>query len=104
MSTFDHLARQPVVLDHHILAFHEAGFVEALTEFSAKARGFLGRPTGDKADNRHRGLLRAAASGHAAAAPPSSVMNSRRFIIQLPAGEHSRRDIEAECTAHPRRA
>src|SRR5262249_43809964 len=37
-----------------------------------------------------------AASGHATAAPPSSVMNSRRLLIQLPRCEQRRRDFEAE--------
>src|SRR5262249_16388946 len=53
------LTRQPVIFDHHVLALDGAGFVEALTERSAKARGVIGRPTADEADDRHRGLLRA---------------------------------------------
>jgi hypothetical protein len=34
----------------------------------------------DESDHLHHRLLRARASGQAAAAPPSSVMNSRRFV------------------------
>src|SRR5262249_44600870 len=50
---------QPVILDRHVLAVDIAGLVEALTECSTKACGFLGRPAGHEADNRHRRLLRA---------------------------------------------
>ena len=53
------LALQPVVLDRHVLALDVAGFVEAFTERSGKARGGLGRPAADEADHRHRRLLRA---------------------------------------------
>jgi hypothetical protein len=51
------LAPQPVVLDRHVLAFDVAGFVEAFAESGPKAGGFIGRPTADKPDHRHR-LLR----------------------------------------------
>ena len=53
------LALQPVVLDHHVLVLNVAGFVEAFAEGSARARGILGRPGTDEADDRHRRLLRA---------------------------------------------
>jgi hypothetical protein len=46
-----------VVLDHHVLAFDVAGFVEAFTERSGIAGGVLGRPAVDEADDRRR-LLR----------------------------------------------
>ena len=49
----------PVVLDHHVLAFDVAGFVEAFSERSGVPRGVLGRSAVDDADNRHRWLLRA---------------------------------------------
>ena len=52
------MAVQPVVLDHHVLALGGAGFVEAFTERSGIARGAIGRPNGDEADDRHRRLLR----------------------------------------------
>src|SRR5262249_33727432 len=51
------LALQPVVLDHHVLVLNVAGFVEAFAEGSARTRGILGRPSTDKADDRHRWLL-----------------------------------------------
>jgi hypothetical protein len=38
------LALQPVVLDHHILAFDVAGFVEAFAERGHIARVGIGRP------------------------------------------------------------
>src|SRR5262245_57404589 len=53
------MAVQPVVLDHHVLALDCAGFVEAFTERGGNARGGIGRPNGDEADDRHRRLLRA---------------------------------------------
>src|SRR5262249_52783362 len=52
-------ALQPVVLDHDVLALDVAGFVEGFAEGSAKAIGLLGRSGADKADDRHRSLLRA---------------------------------------------
>src|SRR5262245_21150781 len=51
-------AAQPMVPNHHVLPIDEAGFVEALAERSEMARGSIGRPTADKADDRHRRLLR----------------------------------------------
>ena len=55
-------ALQPVVLDHHVLGLDVAGFVEGLTERSAKARGFLRRSGADKANDRHGRLRRARSS------------------------------------------
>jgi hypothetical protein len=52
------LALQIMVLDRDVLALHDAGFVEAFTERSAKARGGLGRPGTDEADDRPHRLLR----------------------------------------------
>jgi hypothetical protein len=46
------MAVKPVVLDHHVLALDDAGFVEAFTECSGIARGGVGRPNGDEADTR----------------------------------------------------
>jgi hypothetical protein len=51
------LAVQPVVLDHQVLAFDVAGFVEAFAERSDIAYGVLGRPAVDEADDGRR-LLR----------------------------------------------
>src|SRR5262249_14146023 len=53
------LAVQPVVRDHHVLALDGAGFVEAFMERGRIARGAIGRPNADEADDRHRRLLRA---------------------------------------------
>src|SRR5262249_9691905 len=53
------LAFKPMVLHHHVLALDIAGLVKAFTERSGWARGILGRPAGDKTDDRDRRLLRA---------------------------------------------
>src|SRR6516162_6780780 len=50
---------QPMVLDRHVLALDVPGFVEAFTERSGNARGGIGRPNVDEADDRHCRLLRA---------------------------------------------
>src|SRR5262245_60809369 len=52
-------AVQPMVLHRHVLALYVAGFGEAFTERACMARGAIERPTADKADHRHRRLLRA---------------------------------------------
>src|SRR5262249_34222846 len=51
-------AVQPMVLDHHVLALDVAGFAEAFAERSRIARGGIGRPNVDEADDRQRRLLR----------------------------------------------
>src|SRR5262245_2997844 len=53
------LAIKQMVLHHHVLALDIAGLVKAFTERSGWARGSLGRPAGDKTDDRDRRLLRA---------------------------------------------
>ena len=66
----------PAVFDRHVLAFEIAGVLEALAECAQKVTSgdvVLRNPiTGIV------GCCARAASGHAAAAPPSSVMNVRR--------------------------
>ena len=47
---------------------------------AANMQGRRLRAREEKADYRHRGCCARAAIGHAAAAPPSSVMNLRRII------------------------
>ena len=51
------LAAEPVVLDEHVLALDVAAFAEALGECGCMARGAIERPTADKPDHWHRGLL-----------------------------------------------
>ena len=72
----------PVVFDRHVVTFDVAGFVEALAK--RRHKGALAsdltlesrtNPTTGSA-----GCCARAASGQAAAIPPRSVMNSRRFI------------------------
>ena len=53
------LAAEPMVLDEHVLALDVAAFAEAFNERGCMARGAIERPTADKPDHRHRGLLRA---------------------------------------------
>src|SRR5262249_28322411 len=50
-------ALQPVVLDHHVLAFHKAGFVEAFAERGHITGGDSGRPGADKPDHRRSRTL-----------------------------------------------
>src|SRR5262245_9832760 len=52
------LAADPMVLNNSVLAFNVAGFAEAFRERCRKASGAIGRSTTDKADHRHRWLLR----------------------------------------------
>src|SRR4030095_8537854 len=71
-------------LDCRILAVNEAQLPQSLTE-RFQTRRSRGRSAGPQdADTRNTlGCCAPAASGHAAAAPPSSVMNVRRFIFVL---------------------
>ena len=90
------LALRPAILDRHVLTLDIAGFLQALAErghVSARIRSGdapLRNPITGIA-----GCCARAASGHAAAAPPSSVTNSRRLMPgmgSLPgaAADHSR--------------
>ena len=58
----------------------EACFLQALAERGHEVRRGSGRRAAEKPDHRHRWLRARAASGHPAATPPSSVMNSRRLM------------------------
>src|SRR5262245_12911373 len=75
------LVLRPAILDHDILALDVAGFANALPECGQIARArsasaeLLRNPITGIA-----GCCARAASGHAAAVPPSSVMNVRRLI------------------------
>ena len=75
------LAFRPAKFDCDISTLGISGFAETFAEGSYTA-GERGRRLGAQiSDHRHRRLLRACASGHAAAALPSRVMKSRRFIF-----------------------
>ena len=74
----------PAVFDRHVLALNVAGLLQALAEPTQTLRVPAVRRCGvEEPDHRHRRLLRARRSGRAAAAPPSSVMNSRRFMSDM---------------------
>src|SRR5262249_56096437 len=53
------LAAEPMVLNDSVLAFNVAGFTEAFRKRCRMASGAVERSTADKADHRHRRLLRA---------------------------------------------
>src|SRR5262245_43546427 len=53
------LAAEPVVLDRHVLALDVACFAKAFTKRGCMACGTVERSTAEKADHRHRRLLRA---------------------------------------------
>ena len=74
------LAIGPAVFDRHVLAFDITGLTKPL----AKCIGEVGKSAAvcplRNPITGIAGCCARAASGHAAAAPPSSVMNERRFI------------------------
>src|SRR5262249_23939009 len=74
------LTLQPVVLDLHVLAFDVASFGEAFAKRARIARVGLCRPVSINPTTGIADCCACAASGHVAAAPPSSVMHSRRLI------------------------
>ena len=69
----------PAVFDRHVLALDIAGVFEALTKSAQTLRVAVGRYGAEESDHRHRRLLRARRERPRAAAPPRSVMKSRRF-------------------------
>src|SRR5438128_4511040 len=68
----------PAILDGDVLALDESGLVQALPERTDKVRRPGRHRRAEKTDHWHRLCCARAASGHAAA-PPTSVMNSRLF-------------------------
>src|SRR5262249_26832328 len=74
------------VCDHYVLALDVACLLQALAECAQTITDGVGRPGVEKPNHRHRWLLRAI-SGHTAA-PLSSVMNSRRFMVPSNRGLH----------------
>jgi len=73
---------EPVVLDHHVLAFDVAGFIEALRNATALATEVSDDPAFTNPITGIAGCCARATSGHATAVPPSSVMNSRRLVYR----------------------
>src|SRR5262249_8793246 len=77
----------PAILEPYIAAISPTQFLQALQECSDAGKRFriVRCPRQEQPDAAHPFTLRAAAaSGHAAAAPPMSDMNSRRFTPVSP--------------------
>ena len=72
------LTLRPAVFDRDVLALDEAGFLQALAERRHDVRVRRAIVPLRNPITGIAGCCARAASGHAAAAPPSSVMNSRR--------------------------
>ena len=68
-------------IDCYILAFDIADVFEAMRNARKRSDTASGDLGVKKADHRHRRLLCARRSGHAAAAPPTRAMNSRRLMV-----------------------
>ena len=74
----------PAVFDRNVRAFRIACVLQALVK-GLQTVGEAGRRYGaEETDHRHRRLLRPRRKRPRAAAPPSSVMNSRRLMGSLP--------------------
>ena len=89
-NQFGRQRRQPIVLifgpaifDRHVFSLDIAGLPQTLPERRATFREPQAIERGEP-DHRHRRLLRARRERPHAAAPPSSVMNSRRFMGSPP--------------------
>ena len=77
------LTQSPAVFDRDALAFDVAFFREAVAECSDARCQLFWRSTVEKPDHGHRRLLRPRRERPRTAAPPSSVMNSRRFLLNM---------------------
>src|SRR5262249_55207228 len=73
------LPLSPAIFDRHVLALDIAAVLEALAECAHTVRKRVGDVPPRNPITGMAGCCARAASGHAAAAPPSSVMNVRRF-------------------------
>ena len=74
------LAIGRAVLNRNVLALNIARLFQSFAEPCDEICGFCGRPGAEEPDHRHRGLLGPRRERPRCATPPSSVMNSRRFI------------------------
>jgi hypothetical protein len=76
------LALRPAVFDHHVLPLNEAGFPEILAKRASSPK--FENPAEFKVCKKPTtgiaGCCASAASGHAAAAPPSVALKSRRLM------------------------
>ena len=73
----------PAVHDRHVLALDIAGLFQALAKSAQTVRVRVRRCGVEEPDHWHRRLLRARRERPRAAAPPSSVMNSRRLMPNM---------------------
>ena len=89
----------PAVFDRHVLALDIAGVLQALAKCAQTVRDGSGDVGSRNPITGIAGCCARAASGHAAAAPPSSVMNSRRFIRSIASDASSRRGSIADWRA-----
>ena len=69
---------RPAIFDRDVLTLDVAGLVQASAEGGHRRSERLRRLSIEESDHRHRRLLRARRKRPRGAAPPSSVMNSRR--------------------------
>jgi hypothetical protein len=76
-----HLILGPAVFERHILALDITGVFQALAKCAQRVLVAPGDLASSSPITGIAGCCALAASGHAAAVPPSSVMNSRRFIV-----------------------
>ena len=91
----------PAVFDRDVLALDIADLLEALAESAQTIRNASGEKLLRNPITGIVGCCARAASGHAAAAPPSSVMNSRRFMAPLlrPRAAHYHTVARERCCA-----
>src|SRR5262249_25542333 len=73
------LTISPPIFDRHVPVLDVTGLAQAPAKSCKVLAVCFERCEMKKADHRHRLLLARAASGHASAAPPMSVMKSRLF-------------------------
>ena len=76
----DRIGPLPMVLDRHVLAFEVTGFLEAFPERAARGAEASADAARRNPTTGIAGCCARAASGQETAAPPTTVMNSRRLM------------------------
>ena len=79
------------VFDRDVAPFDVTRFGQTSAECLREVRPVVACERAQESHHWHRRLLARAASGHAAAAPPMSVMKSRRLML-TPSGEGRKED------------